>query len=241
MKGERCKLKKVLLFMLLLFLNGCIDESRIVSCSNNQMELTYEDLEFDSVYSSHGFIVDIEYGTDCDVILSVNEDLKEYMEVEVIDGVLHLSLENNYIYSGLNLSGTIKMPYLEKVRGSGGSEISITEFSSDEFEIALSGGSKFIGALDTKNLYLSLSGASYLELEGEALDVSAALSGSSFADIKETYVNNLILALSGGSKFIVDCQNNIELSASGGSKLIVHNGEVISQDLSGGSVIERVK
>ena len=93
--------------------------------------------------------------------------------------------------------------------------------------------------VDPIRLDAVVSGASYLNLRGNAVEMYADLSGSSALKAFNLPVTRAHISLSGGSDAEVAVAENLKVVASGASHLIYRGDPALTSDVSGGSAIHR--
>jgi hypothetical protein len=133
------------------------------------------------------------------------------------------------------------MPDLYEIRLSGGSQATISGFSSSHhLSVDLSGGSIVSGDITAADVYLDLSGGSQVNLQGMAEDLDINGSGGSQFELEDFSVNNADVNLSGGGRATVNVNGALDVNLSGGSH-VTYIGEPTSVDanLSGDSTVSQ--
>ena len=104
--------------------------------ATQEMDLT----GFDKLDISQGFNVEVSQGDEFSVLVRVNENLVEYLQVEVVGDTLKIGLEGNQIYANATLQAEITMPTLTGLEVSGGSDAMVSG-TGDDITVDASGGS----------------------------------------------------------------------------------------------------
>jgi hypothetical protein len=115
--------------------------------------------------------------------------------------------------------------------------------SAGDIEFGLSGASTVAGGIKAGgDAWFDLSGASRVELEGSAKNILITSSGASHLELADFPVRKVDINLSGGSEASVKLCVKLDVNLSGGSKLS-YMGEPLLGDynISGGSVVEKVE
>jgi hypothetical protein len=95
---------------------------------------------FDKLDIKQGFNVEISQGDEFSVVIRIDDNLVEYLQVEVVAETLKIGLEQNRIYASATLQAEITMPALTGLEVSGGSE-AIVSGTGDKITVDASGGS----------------------------------------------------------------------------------------------------
>lgn len=232
-------MRVVMIGVFVLFLASC-GYGKLVSSSDNITTETKDIGSFTEVEVSSGFKVILKKGSAEEIEISANENLHEYIIVELIKNELRIQRERDIRFDG-DAEITITITYVEinDIEASGGCDFTIKEeLSANELEIEMSGGSKIHGELNVNNLDAELSGGGKLDLVGKTENFNLQLSGGGKCKGYDLVVNNFKANLSGGSSVELTINDNIEVNASGGSKVKYKgNGRIINKNLSGGSTI----
>ncbi|MCM1517585.1 MAG: DUF2807 domain-containing protein [Pseudoflavonifractor sp.] len=142
------------------------------------------------------------------VTLSGPANLLDYIEVEVKDGVLHLShkdgLQFDYAKDGAHVVATVSVPDIALLKVYGQSEVAVTTpIEAKSFTLEASGQSelKLPNRVKAVTLTVTVGGQSELDMMGGEADVMTfKVSGQSEAELKGDYVcRELSMSLSGQS------------------------------------------
>jgi hypothetical protein len=147
---------------------------------------------FDGVSIGLGIVATVRAGaTDRSVTLSGDENILQYIETEVSDGVLKTSLSGIDGFDSVHqVQLVIAAPELVLVKAWGDSNVTVTSIDAASFTVVASEGSDVTLASDSvvaTTLTLSGSGTSTISSVGyPALDAAVTLSGGSHADVTVT-------------------------------------------------------
>lgn len=213
-----------------------------VSGSGTPVTKSYGFTGFNRVTADSGFAVTVTQGAEYAVSVTVDDNLvEEHLKVELDGETLRIGLEPLWAYRDLTLEATVTMPGLTGIEASGASTVSASGFASgDPLALTASGASTMtlIGA-GAGEVGLELSGASRLEGELEAQELTGEISGAGAVELRGS-IQRLQLDASGGSRFellglpAVDA----DLRLSGGSRGAVTVTGTLNADVSGGSRLE---
>ena len=173
----------------------------VVTGSGNLIAETYNISDFAKVEAHNGCQVELTESSAFSVEVTVDDNVKEYLEVDKSGDTLIIRLKGAHIYTSVTLRAEIGMPELHKIDLSGGSRASITGFSSsNDFSAELSGGSRVSGDITAADADFDLSGGSQVDMTGSADDIIIDGSGGSQLDLEQFPVDNADIKLSGGGR-----------------------------------------
>ncbi|GAI14255.1 unnamed protein product, partial [marine sediment metagenome] len=168
-------------------------------------------------------------------------------------------LKAGYAYIGTTKMVEITMPKIDRLSLSGASQGEVSGFrSSDrlEFEASgasslniddmkagdtdfeISGGSHVSGGIEIAEGIFNISGASSIDLEGYASDISIEVSGASHANLANFSVSNATVKISGASVVTVNASDTIDGNISGASRLTYLGEPALSIEMSGDSTVD---
>jgi len=186
--------------------------------SGNEVTITPGTSGFDSLDIGHTFEVDIIQSETYSLVITVDDNIEQYLVIAERGGTLVLGLEDNRSYTNVTLRAQISMPMLSALELSGASKAEFTQFeSSDPFDLRVSGASEAVGDIEAGDVTIEVSGASDVRLEGRGQDLLLDVSGASHANLEEFTVQNAALDISGASDVIVNVNGDLNVSASGAS------------------------
>ena len=186
--------------------------------SGNEVTITPGTSGFDSLDIGHTFEVDIIQSETYSLVVTVDDNIEQYLVIAERGGTLVLGLEDNRSYTNVTLRAQISMPMLSALELSGASKAEFTQFeSSDPFDLRVSGASEAVGDIEAGDVTIEVSGASDVRLEGRGQDLLLDVSGASHANLEEFTVQNAALDISGASEVIVNVNGDLNVSASGAS------------------------
>jgi len=213
----------------------------IITGSGNPITENYNFDDFTTVEAHNGFQLELTESSTFSIEITVDDNVKEDLEVSKSGDTLRIRLKGNRIYSSVTLEAKITMPNLYRLDLSGGSQASITGFSSShDLSLNLSGGSGVDGDITAADADFDLSGGSQVNLEGTADDLDVNGSGGSQLHLENFPVDNANIKLSGGGRATVNVVGTLNVNLSGGSDVTyIGNPTLGDIDLSGGSSISK--
>jgi len=186
--------------------------------SGNEITVSPEVSGFDSLDIGHSFEVDIIQSQTYSLVVTVDDNIEQYLVIDDSGGTLTLNLDDNRSYTNVTLRAQISMPKLSALELSGASKAEFTQFaSSDPFDLRVSGASEAKGDIEAGDVTIKVSGASEVHLNGEGQDLLLEVSGASHVDLGEFTVDDATLDLSGASEATVNVSGILNVDASGAS------------------------
>ena len=262
---SKCKWITIILVIIIGLLtaaSGCIPGvGPTVTGSGKLAAWDFDYRDFTKIEAGYAFDVEIVKADSYLVRITVNDNLYEYLDISKQGDTLHIGLKPNYNYMNLTRKATINLPDLEKLGLSGASKAKVDGFSSShavDFDLSgasnadissmkagntnieLSGASKASGSIEMADGRFNLSGASSLELEGSANDITIKASGASHIGLSDFSVVDAEVNLSGASNATINASGRLDGNLSGGSNLnYIGNPTLGSISASGGSTISQ--
>ncbi|MFC1938450.1 head GIN domain-containing protein [Chloroflexota bacterium] len=222
----------------LILMMGC---GGVVTGSGHPITETYDYTDFDAIEVHNGFQIDLKKSNNFNIEITVDDNLKEYLQVDETGNTLRIRLQQNRLYSSVTLIAKITMPDINRIDLSGGSRVDVTGFNlSHDLSIELSGGSRINGDISADDVDLEMSGGSRIELGGSADNLVADGSGGSHLELGSFSVGNADIEISGGGRGDFNVSGTLDLDLSGGSHVSYKGDPQIGNiDVSGGSTFEK--
>ena len=214
----------------LVFLSACsLPEvmvsgiGRSVTGSGNLVTLEQSFEDFRRVDFSHAFQAEVTQGNRYSVVVTIDDNLEQYLEITQVGDTLRIGLDRRTLLSLRNttMRAEIVMPELTGVTGSGATQVRLSGFDSDkDLRVEVSGASTLRGQINTGDLQADISGASRLELIGEGQDGRINVSGASQANLANFRMQNVDVEASGASRAEVNVSGRLDAEASGASTVL---------------------
>jgi hypothetical protein len=204
--------------LLPLLLTGCGFDA--VTGSGNLVTKDIPVAEFQKIDAGGSFTVDVTQGDKPSVTLTADDNLWDRLTVEVRDNTLHLATKPGS-YRNVHVEAKVITPKLTALTLSGASRGAVhgIDQKSDSLNVELSGASHVEGDVHAGDLTLGLSGASHATLTGSADVVHIDASGASHASLEKLTGNTAHASLSGASDVQVNAIKNLDYDLSGASHL----------------------
>jgi hypothetical protein len=197
--------------------------------------------DFTSVVARSGFRLELVQSSTFGVEVTADDNVMDYIDVDISGNTLSIGPQWNRSLRSVTLRAKLTMPDLYEIRLSGGSQASISGFSSSHhLSVGLSGGSRVTGDITAADAYLDLSGGSQVNLQGMAEDLDINGSGGSQFELEAFSVNNADVNLSGGGGATVSVSETLDVNLSGGSHVTYIGEPTLGDiDLSGDSTVSQ--
>jgi hypothetical protein len=195
---------------------------------------------FDKVDVSYAFTADITQGDTFSVVVSIDDNLVQYLRVEKQGSTLKIGLDPGRLYLATRATAEVTMPELTGLALSGASHGAVTGFTSaNALEVDVSGASHLSGDVEAGDARLDVSGASHATLSGSGQDVTIDASGASHVDLADFPVADAQVEASSASHVTVNPSGRLDVDASGASHVTYLGRPTLgSIDTSGGSSVE---
>ena len=189
--------------------------------------------EYDGVAVSGSFFVTLVDGAEGSIAINAEENLMEYIIVEVKDNTLYIKPEKNYGISaskGKKIEITVPVKTISSVSLAGsGDVISNFMLNADNFKISLAGSGDIKLGIEAQTIDASLSGSGDIELKGKAINFNAAVAGSGDIEAFDLKADNAEASIAGSGDIEINCSQSIEARVSGSGD-IQYKGNPIKVD-----------
>ncbi|MEE9164476.1 MAG: head GIN domain-containing protein [Thermoplasmata archaeon] len=209
-----------------VFLAGFVPFNQVAGSGTVETR-TEDHIDFTKVTVTHAFAVEITQASSYLVRITLDDNLFQHLEVFKTGETLTIRLQSGFSYASalgrsLTLQAEITMPDLVEVQLSGATVAVVDGFSvSHPFVAGISSASRLQGTYTTTgDASLTLSGASTIELNGAAGDLTAAVSGASRLELTNFLVHNASVEMSGASRGTVNLDGRLDANVSGASALL---------------------
>ena len=166
------------------------------------------------------------------VVVRIDDNLQEYLDLDVSGSTLHIGLERLRRYSNLHFEVDVAMPDIDAVGLSGRARGTIEDFTLDHsLDVRLSGGARLEGIFTASHLDISASGGASADLTGSGESASIDGSGGGRVWLAEWVARTADVSLSGGSRSSVNVTEALMGSVSGGAE-VSYSGTPATVDVS---------
>ncbi len=259
--------RKALVFIITLLVTasllavstGCRGINQVIVGSGNLITQEMDFTDFTRLEIGHVFQAKVTRSDSFFISITVDDNLLQYVVVRKSGNTLRIYLKEGCTYIGTTKIVEITMPKIDKLSLSGASRVEVSGFrSSDRLELEasgvssfniddlkagdtgfeISGGSHVVGSIEIANGRFNVSGASSIDLEGYAGDISIEASGVSHANLANLSVSNATVKISEASVVTVNASGTIDGNISGASRLTYLGNPALTIEMSGDSTVD---
>ncbi len=186
----------------------------------NRIEENREVSSFDAISVGYGIDVHLHQSQKTSVSVKARKEIMDNIVTVVKNGTLVIKVDNWKRKTRGRMDVTVHVPSLNGISASGGSDVyGKGNWSMDDLEINLSGGSDLEMELTANNIEANASGGSDISLIGNADKIAINCSGGSDVEAKKFKVKHCEVSCSGGSDVDIHVTESIDASASGASDI----------------------
>lgn len=234
--------QKILILSLLILtvsMHSCV-LSPSVKGDGNVTEEERKTADFDGIKASRGMNVYITQGDDFRVMVKADENLHDYIETQVDNGILVVSSSAN-IRKSKAKAVYVTLPNVETVKASAGSNV-FTEsgIRANELDVKSSAGSNINLEVKADKIMVSASAGSNIWLKGAADQLNAAASSGSNIKAGDLKTDKAEIKVSSGANIWTLVDQSFSAKASSGGN-IFYAGNPSQTEInksSGGNVIK---
>lgn len=175
--------------------------------------------DFSEIKSSSGMDVFLTQGEENKVVVEIDENLQQYVETTVLNGVLKIGTAEN-IKSAKAKKVYVTYKELDKIEASSGSEVKANSvIKSQNLSLKASSGAEIDLVVFSQHLTATASSGAEIDVSGKATSITAQASSGSEIDAKELLVINCNAKASSGAEISVNVKENIDAKASSGGDI----------------------
>lgn len=210
--------------------------------AGNVISETREVSGFHAIEVSGGSDIDITQGDEEALVIEADENMMEYIESRVDNGILYLGIKEGHILDGsfsLNVvKYHLKVKDLDSISLSGATDLSMGSLKTGDLQIDMSGASTMaIDDLLADSLDLSSSGASDVKLAGSCPQQQIFIDGGGKYQADDLISKEVTIDASGAAMVEVSVSDTLSLSLSGASQVDYYGDPNVSQSVSGASEV----
>ncbi len=210
----------LMLFILAAFAGCSYQDTRMVKGDGNVVSSEHSVPYFNSIDIQGAFNVMLSQGSELMVSLETDENLQDYVEIEVTENKLHIFSERNRILNPTRIDLYITYPELRKLSIGGACKIaSIGTIESDHLEFDLSGAADMNLDIIAESLRTIVSGAGNIHLSGRTTSHTVELSGASNLRAQNLITETTRISLSGAGTADVYASKFLDANLSGIGKI----------------------
>ena len=230
-----------LILAVVLFATGGCTMTESITSSGKSVTREFDIAGFDRIQAGSAFTVDITRGESYSVVVTIDENLVEYLDVEKQGDTLIVGMKPSLRFNLRDgeMRAVVSMPELTGLDLSGATRTTVAGFSGEQpLDVEVSGASRLAGDISCGHVRFNVSGASNVSLRGAADVSSVEASGASKVDLTEFVTQATTVNASGASNVSVSPEDTLDMSASGASHVTYSPGAIIGRiNTSGASTV----
>ena len=257
-------MKKIIKSILIVSIIGlsvyCVSCVSIVRIKGNSNIINTEETvsEFEKINISGSAEVHFYASDEYRAILTIDENLKEYIIISTKDNTLNIGVESGCYISPTKFTVDVYCPVLTGVSISGSGifknsdTITATTFESKitgsgkmegdivcgDYSAKISGSGKINGAIECDNYSVTISGSGKVTTHGNSSNVDISISGSGKFDGNEFYTNNANINISGSGNASLYIEDYLNAVISGSGKVNYGGNPKIDSNIRGSGQIK---
>ena len=195
---------------------------------------------FDKIRVSNSAVVRFHASQEYRAVVTVDENLDEYVEIVTGNNVLNIGTESGS-YSFTKFQVDVYCPVLTGVSMSGsGNFENVDKITTSTFETSISGSGRIKVTIDCENFSAKISGSGGITAIGNGKDADIVISGSGRFNGNEFNINNAIVRISGSGNANVCVTDNLNVTISGSGGINYRGEPKIDSKVSGSGRIKKL-
>ena len=218
---------------LLFATTSCIEDFTV---HGNGIETTEGRIvpEFNKLKSSGSFDVHVTKGDEYEVVVSAESNIQPYIETYVSGTTLEIDIRGLHnIKNRLPMEVYVTVPNMESIKQSGSGVITSDYFTTNNFELFISGSGVISTAVEADHIHGSISGSGMLEISGTANQTDFAISGSGKINSYNLTSDACYATISGSGSMYVNAQDFIKANISGSGNVFYYGNPSLESHVSG--------
>ncbi|NNC95541.1 MAG: PspC domain-containing protein [Chitinophagales bacterium] len=220
---------------------SCDSTDEIKTAFNNYEPSSLDFKDFDKLYISGMFEVDIAYGEEYSLQLIGNEKSKDRVNVRRKDGnSLHIESDKKLVWRKNKVRVEVVMPELSRAEFNGATTIKIAGFTQESMRIQTTGAAESEIDVNVEALDVSMTGASSIVIRGIGNTLNVSSAGAAELDALDYKVKSVDFGMSGASSVKVNVSESITGKVSGASSITYKGDPRIELEKGVMSSVERI-
>jgi len=196
--------------------------------------------DFSRIDITGGFHVILKQDSSLSVKVTADDNLMKYIKTSVNGSKLRIYTRRNICNSG-QMTVYIGVRHLEELKASGGIQVeSDGKIITQDLHLALRGATKVTMDLNAASVTTTGSGATELNLKGQASSHNIDLSGSGKVNALDFVVGNCEIQTRGVGHSEVNVLHSLSIHSTGASEVKYRGNPTVNSDKLGASSIEKI-
>ncbi len=196
--------------------------------------------DFSRIDISGGFHVILKQDSSLSVKVTADDNLMKYIKTTVNGSKLRIYTRRSICNSG-QMTVYVGVRHLEELKASGGIEVeSDGKITTQDMHFRLAGATKITMDLNAANVTTSGSGATELNLKGQASSHNIDLSGSGKVNALDFVVGNCEIQTAGVGHSEVNVLHSLSVHSTGASDVKYRGNPSVTSDKVGAGSVEKI-
>jgi hypothetical protein len=219
-------------------LTSCLD---IVRGSGDTLTETRNETNFHALDITIPGRVEVRIADSFSVEITCEENIIDYIETEVDNGVLKINFDRN-VYDVDDLVIKLTAPSWDAFEISGSCDVEVKDsISGDELVVDISGSGNLRTAVaDFNTSDISISGSGDVFLKGSANEFDCSVSGSGNLEAFGFQVKTAKANVSGSGDVEISVSDNLDATVSGSGSVRYKGDPVVNKNVSGSGTVKKV-
>jgi hypothetical protein len=171
--------------------------------------------EFDEIFLNGNYEVFLDHGDESKVVIKTDENLQDFIKVEVRNGTLAIS-NTERIKGSDGIKIFITYENLKRLDSGGASSVYTTSpISGSRFELSMSGAGVMDLEVELEELEIRLSGAGWISMEGSVQRLDVSLTGAGSMEAFNLESRDCEISISGVGSAEINVTGNLVAKISG--------------------------
>jgi len=212
-----------ILFVVLSSISINAQNYKNINGKGSKITKTITTSDYNGVAVSGSFYVTLVDGVEGTITVNAEQNLMEYVIVEVKENTLFIRPEKEYGLSaskGKKIQITVPVNTISNVSLAGSGDI-ISNFmmNASSFKISLAGSGDIKLGIEAQKIDASVSGSGDIELKGKAMNFTAAVAGSGDIEAFGLQAESTKASIAGSGDIETYCTQSIEARVSGSGEI----------------------
>jgi hypothetical protein len=236
-------------YFTLLIVIAAISTALLSSCrfeckrgSGNPATENRKVTDFKKIKIDGGYKLNLKQDSSLTVTVTADDNLLKYIKTEVSGNELHINTGHKNLCPNGDIVINVGVHNLEAIETSGAVEINgIGKLVTHDIDLKFSGSTKINLELDAANIHTEGSGASEINLKGQASSHTVNFSGDGSLHAFDLVTGNYTISTSGSSDCEINVLHDLNVQSSGASSIKYKgNPAHVNNDKSGSSTITKI-
>ena len=196
---------------------------------------------FEKINSFGSAEVRFHTGEEYQVVVTIDENLEEYVEIFAKNNVLNIGTKSGSSISPTKFTVDVYCPTLIGVSVSGSGSFKNTDkIITSTFESSVSGSGRIEGIVECDNYSARISGSGKIMVYGASNDINISVSGSGNFNGSELNTKSATVSISGSGSANVCVSDNLKARISGSGNINYSGEPVVNSSVSGSGRINKM-